>query len=202
MNILRAVHQQVHEKAIFKRRIEVLAHALAGFLPSNASVLDVGCGSGTLAKAIMQLRPDVVIEGIDVLVRPNTDIAVSEFDGKTIPKPDGHYDCVLFVDVLHHTDDPTALMTEARRVAKQGVVIKDHFCDDLIANLTLCIMDWVGNAAHGVRLPYNYLSKAEWQSSWSKLNLKPERLMNQLGLYPVPFTWLFDRKLHFIVRLS
>ena len=27
---------------------------------------------------------------------------------------------------------------------------------------TLAFMDWVGNKGHDVRLPYNYLSKAEW----------------------------------------
>lgn len=202
MSILRAVHQKAHEKAVFNRRVAILALTLADFLPKNASVLDIGCGSGTLAKAIMQLRPDISIEGIDVLVRPNTDIEVTEFDGKSIPKPDRHYDCALIVDVLHHTDDPTALMAEARRVVKDGFVIKDHFRDGFLANLTLRFMDWVGNAAHGVRLPYRYLSRAEWQRSWSKLGLKPERLVDHLSLYPAPFTWLFDRKLHFIARLS
>jgi hypothetical protein len=63
-------------------------------------------------------------------------------------------------------------------------------------------MDWFGNAAHGVRLPYNYLSDAEWQGIWSRLGLRIERLADRLGLYPRPFTWLFDRRLHFIVRLG
>src|SRR6476660_5038840 len=151
MGVLQHLHGKAHDKAVFKRRIQVLAQALANFLPKNARVLDVGCGSGTLAKVIMTLRPDVTIEGIDVLVRPNTEIPVTEFDGNTIPWPDKHFDVALIVDVLHHTDDPVRVMAEARRVTKRGIVVKDHFRDGLLANSTLRFMDWFGNAAHGVR---------------------------------------------------
>ena len=202
MGVFQRIHGKAHHKAVFERRIQVLASTLADFLPKNARVLDVGCGSGTLAKAIMALRPDVTIEGIDVLVRPNTDIPVTEFDGTVIPMADKSYDVALIVDVLHHTDDPARLMAEARRVTTRGIVIKDHFRDGLLANSTLRFMDWVGNAAHGVRLPYNYLSNAEWQRVWKKLGLKADGMIDRLGLYPAPFSWLFDRKLHFVARLS
>lgn len=202
MEILRQIHGKAHDKAVFGRRIEVLARTLADFIPENARVLDIGCGSGTLAIAIMKLRPDVSIEGIDVLVRPATDIPVTEFDGKTIPWPDGHFDIALFVDVLHHTDDPDGLLAEAKRVSKAGIVIKDHFREGAFAEVTLRFMDWFGNAAHGVALPYNYLSDPEWRSIWSDLNLKVERIVDRVGLYPAPFSWLFDRRLHFVARLS
>lgn len=202
MSFFQRLHGQVHDKAVFGRRIEVLARTLADFIPANARVLDIGCGSGTLAKRIMALRPDVTIEGIDVLVRPATEIPVTEFDGDTIPWPDGHFDIALFVDVLHHTEAPARLLAEAKRVSRNGIVIKDHFREGVLADATLRFMDWVGNAQHGVVLPYNYLSDPEWRGIWSRLGLKVERLTDKVGLYPAPFSWLFDRRLHFVARLA
>ena len=202
MSLFQKIHRKVHGKAVFDRRIEVLTRTLADFIPANARVLDIGCGSGTLAKRIMTLRPDITIEGIDVLVRPGTEIPVTEFDGDNIPWTDGHFDIALFVDVLHHTEAPARLLAEAKRVSKGGIVIKDHFREGVLADATLRFMDWVGNAQHGVVLPYNYLSDPEWRGIWSRLGLKVERLTDRVGLYPAPFSWLFDRRLHFVARLA
>lgn len=202
MSLFQRLHRKVHGKAVFDRRIEVLTRTLADFIPQGARVLDIGCGSGTLAKRIMALRPDVSIEGIDVLVRPGTEIPVTQFDGDTIPWGDDHFDIALFVDVLHHTEAPARLLAEAKRVSKGGIVIKDHFREGVLADATLRFMDWVGNAQHGVVLPYNYLSDGEWRGIWSKLGLKVERLTDKVGLYPAPFSWLFDRRLHFVARLG
>jgi SAM-dependent methyltransferase len=202
MNVLRQIHGKAHNKAVFGRRIEVLAAALADLIPADARILDIGCGSGTLAKAIMALRPDVVIEGIDVLVRPGTDIPVTEFDGHTIPWPDDHFDIALFVDVLHHTEAPARLLAEAKRVSRRGILIKDHLREGLFAEATLRFMDWVGNAQHGVALPYNYLSNKEWRGIWADLDLEVEKIDEDVGLYPAPFSWLFDRRLHFVARLG
>jgi ubiquinone/menaquinone biosynthesis C-methylase UbiE len=202
MQFLRKLHGKAHDKAVFGRRIEVLAKTLADFIPENARVLDIGCGSGTLAVAVMKLRPDVTIEGIDVLVRPDTDIPVTEYDGENIPWPDDHFDIALFVDVLHHTEAPARVLAEAKRVSKRGIVIKDHLREGAFAEVTLRFMDWVGNAQHGVALPYNYLSDPEWRDIWSDLELNVERRTDRVGLYPAPFSWLFDRRLHFVARLS
>ena len=202
MSFFQRLHSKAHDKAVFGRRIEVLTRTLADFIPQGARALDIGCGSGTLAKRIMALRPDVSIEGIDVLVRPGTEIPVTQFDGDNIPWADGHFDIALFVDVLHHTEAPARLLAEAKRVSKGGIVIKDHFREGVLADATLRFMDWVGNAQHGVVLPYNYLSDGEWRGIWSKLGLKVERLTDRVGLYPAPFSWLFDRRLHFVARLG
>lgn len=191
----------LHANLVFNRRVRVLAAAIAERLPANARVLDVGCGSGDMAVAVMMLRPDVRIEGIDVLVRPETAIPVSAYDGAHMPFPDEHFDAAMIVDVLHHTDDPQAVLGEAARVAKV-VVVKDHLREGVAAYATLRFMDWVGNAAHGVRLPYNYLSLGEWRRIWSVLGLAADRFVTRIALYPRPFSWLFGRKLHFVTSLS
>ncbi|VXC69874.1 class I SAM-dependent methyltransferase [Sphingomonas sp. AX6] len=192
---------KVHGKLVFDRRIQVLAREIASRLPENARVLDVGCGSGDLAVLVMQSRPDVRIEGIDVLVRPETAIPVTRYDGTTIPHADGSFDAAIIVDVLHHTDDPQAVLAEVARVARV-VVVKDHLRDGVAAGATLRFMDWVGNVSHGVRLPYNYLSSREWAGIYGALGLATDRFSKRLGLYPRPFGWLFDRSLHFVTILS
>ena len=191
----------VHDRLVFGRRVDRLAVALVERLPAGARVLDVGCGSGDLAALVMRMRPDVRIEGIDVLVRPGTAIPVHRYDGHHIPFADSAFDVAIVVDVLHHTDDPEAVLAEIARVAP-AVIVKDHLRDGLAANATLRFMDWVGNAAHGVRLPYNYLSRLEWTRMWSRLGLNTSRFADRLALYPKPFSWMFDRGLHFVTILS
>ncbi len=109
---------------------------------------------------------------------------------------------MLFVDVLHHTRDPIVLLREAKRVARKGIVIKDHCSDDLFDYWTLRFMDWVGNAPHGVVLPYNYWSRQQWLAAFAELQLKVAVWQDRLGLYPSPASFLFERKLHFIAVLT
>jgi methylase of polypeptide subunit release factors len=63
-------------------------------LPPNARVLDVGCGDGMIAKSWMANRPDIRVEGIDVLVRPATKIPVQAFGGQFIPFEENSFDVV------------------------------------------------------------------------------------------------------------
>jgi len=192
----------VHTNLVFGRRVRILASQLANLLPENATVLDVGCGDGTLDSLILRSRPDLSINGIDILVRPQTHIPVVPFDGTTIPYPDGAFDVVMFVDVLHHTDDPMVLLREAKRVARRAVVLKDHTKDGFLAGSTLRFMDWVGNRHHGVVLPYNYWTLRQWKQAMAELGLVAAIWNADVGLYPWPANHFFDRALHFVAKLT
>src|SRR5262249_6117332 len=156
---------------------------------------------GLVARRIQELRPDVRIRGIDVLVRENTHIPTESFDGRTIADGEGTTDVVLLVDVLHHTDDPTILLREAARVARRCVLIKDHTRYASLAGPTLRFMDSAGNAPHGVTLPYNYWPKRRWVEAFRDLGLTVQSWQADLGLSPGPADWVFGRSLHFIASL-
>jgi SAM-dependent methyltransferase len=193
---------QVHEGYVFARRVRVLAELLAARLPHQARVLDIGCGDGRISQAVRTLRPDVAIEGIDVLVRPKTHIPVTPFDGARVPFADASFDVVMFVDVLHHTTDPTILLREAARVTRRDLVIKDHTRDGWLAGPTLRFMDYVGNARHGVALPGNYWPERRWRETFRALDLEVVDWTQKIPLYPWWAAWLFGRSLHFLARLT
>ena len=198
MNIVKALHDGL----VYGRRTRLLAEKLSVHLPRDARILDVGCGDGMVDSLIARLRPDVAIHGIDVLVRPRTFIPVTQFDGARIPHPDASFDVVMFVDMLHHTQDPAHLLGEARRVTRSSVLIKDHTREGLLAYQTLRFMDWFGNAHHGVALPNNFWTLSQWKDCIGQLGLQVRHWQDRLALYPWPATWLFDRELHFIAHLG
>jgi SAM-dependent methyltransferase len=193
--------RRVHNALVHQRRVRVLARHLSELIPANVSVLDVGSGDGLLASRVLADRSDLKWVAIDPLARPKTHVPVHLFDGDRLPFADKEFDFVLFVDVLHHTDAPMVWLREAVRVARTGIVIKDHLREGLCAGPTLRLMDWLGNAAWGVRLPYNYWDSAQWKSAREKLSLQTEEERVALGLYPWWANWLFGRSLHFIARL-
>lgn len=197
-NLLNAVH----DKAVFQRRARVLSDHIVQSLPASGTVLDVGCGNGEIAHAAMQAQPGLRFEGIDVFLRPHVAIPAKAYDGQTIPYQDRSFDWVTIVDVLHHTDDPAAVLGEAARVARKGIVIKDHLREGVGARQVLRFMDWVGNRGHDVRLPYNYLSRAEWNGIFDGLGLSVAAWDEQIGLYPFPANLVFGRSLHFVARLE
>ena len=196
------IMDRIHGSRVFPRRVNRLKELLAEAIPPGSSVLDVGCGDGSLAALLLEARPDLNITGLEVLKRPTTRISVTLFDGKHIPFGDRSFDIVMFVDVLHHTLDPMVLLREATRVSRLGVVIKDHVAKGMFAKTRLRFMDYVGNARHGVSLPYNYWTEKQWDAAQLELRMKPAVFLRDLGLYPAPADAVFGAKLHFVGRFE
>ncbi len=186
----------IHDRYVHGRRVNVLARHLANLLPEKSSVLDVGCGDGRLGASLAGQRPDISIQGLEVLVRPETQIKALPFDGRNIPCEDSSW------DVLHHADDPVALIRESCRVSRRSVIIKDHQLRGILAFRTLKFMDWMGNARHGVTLPYRYWTFEQWECAFRDLGLKETFRKENLGLYIWPLSCFFDRNLHFLACLE
>lgn len=87
----------------------------------RGSLLDVGCGEMPYRTGI---SPEVRYTGIDVpqaaafAMRASKNVV--QFDGVTIPFPDGSFDTILCTEVLEHAASPAALIAEMKRVLKPG----------------------------------------------------------------------------------
>lgn len=191
----------LHTKFIFTRRVKTLAGLLSELIPAGASVLDIGCGDGSVGYLIGRKR-NVRVQGLEVIARLNCRIECKIFDGQNLPLESRSVDVCLFTDVLHHTLTVKELLSEAYRVSRKYVLIKDHLCKNKIDFAILKLMDWVGNRPYGVNLVYNYQSKEKWLECLSNCKLKVIIWDDNLLLYPFPFNILFGKNLHFIALLE
>ncbi len=163
--------------------------------------LDIGCGTGEVGKLIQDLRPSTQMLGTDVLVRSCAVIPVLEYDGELLPFEDRSFDFAMLIDVLHHTEDPLKIFKEALRVSRSFVLVKDHYCQNSFDRVLLRFMDWVGNRAHDVEMPFNYLSRQEWRQLADSAGVESSMLVEKPKLYREPISIIFDRNLHFVSKL-
>jgi len=190
-----------NETIVFPLRRKYLSRKLAPYLKGNYNVLDLGSSDGRLANCIKkELEKEkkeekkVSFTGCDIHVQPKTYIPIVEYDGKRLPFEDNSFDCILIVDVLHHTNNPFAVLQEAKRVSRKNILIKDHYWTTQKDFIRLKHADYIGNHPYGIPLPNNFLNKESWQNLIKKCQLSVEKR----NTYKVAF----DPCKHIIYRLT
>jgi SAM-dependent methyltransferase len=111
-------------RAFAEQRIDYLARFLD--FSQIESAFDYGCGDGF--SCYYMSRRVARIEGGDVseLMLRNNPLDASRLhliDGRTLPFGDRSFDLVYCWEVLHHVDDPLAVVREMARVARRWVVL-------------------------------------------------------------------------------
>ena len=190
---------------VYKSRLRELVRCITPHLREEDCVLDVGCGSGALGKAILEspfCPPDVSVEGIERVKRGGEPIKVLAYDGKTIPHLNNTYDVVIIADVLHHESETDRLLSECIRVSRRLVIVKDHQLKGPLAWLRVSFIDWAANAPYGVPCLYRYNSPQQWVHlrRRHKLNLVEEK--SSMQLYPPVVNLLFGRSLQYLAVLQ
>lgn len=148
-----------HESVLRSHRWRTAANSAAYLLPhlrSGQTVLDVGCGPGTITVDLARTVAPGRVVGIDRTEEPLTKAraAASERgassatftvgDAYALDWPDGTFDVVHAHQLLQHLRDPVAALAEMRRVCRDGglVAARDsdyeamvwHPADERLAN--------------------------------------------------------------------
>lgn len=99
---------------------------------NGETVLDAGCGTGSLSFALAQRAKDLRIQGIDFSPayiehatqhNHNPNIAFRVGDICALPFADASFDRVLSLLVLHFVPDTKRAVSEVRRVARPGATV-------------------------------------------------------------------------------
>lgn len=93
-----------------------------------ASLLDVGCGTGTVIALLAKELPAMKLTGLDLSLRmieqakakriPHAGLL--QADGEQLPFADGSFACVTCMHTFHHVPHPEACLAEMYRVLEPG----------------------------------------------------------------------------------
>jgi len=160
-----------------KRWRRRLARSLA--LPPQARILDLGCGTGDLAFAVLQHDPDATCIGVDFCepmlsrgaakarARPGMSRRLSLVcgDAMALPFREGSFDLVMAAFVVRNLSDLTQGLREVHRVLRPGgqAAFLEFFRPDLgilgppYAFYFGRVLPFIGDKISGVRGAYEYL---------------------------------------------
>jgi SAM-dependent methyltransferase len=201
--ILRPLMKRMHAP-IYEWRLRELVRLITPHLRAGDRVLDVGCGFGALGNALLDHveRPDAVtIRGLERAPRGNELIEMDAYDGGRMPYDDNAFDVVIVADVLHHEEDPDALIAECMRTARRLLIIKDHQRRGVLSQQRISLIDWAANAPYGVRCLYRYNTPRQWRESHERHGLDLDEEHSSMRLYPPVVNLLFGGSLQYMAVL-
>jgi len=158
------------------------------------SVLDVGCGSGYVARALEErFAGEVWTVDIGDFRRAPT-ARFSVFDGIRLPFEDQRFDLVIFSFVLHHVPDvfKPLLLAEARRVARRSIFV----LEDTPATLFDRFVSWRHGRSFRRKInsaeSFGFLDTPGWVRLFRLLHLPP-RHVNPLSRWCRSFAQPYAR---------
>jgi SAM-dependent methyltransferase len=192
---------ELHHHGVRVPRAARIVESLARHIGHAESLLDVGCGDGVYALDLARTVGARELVGVDVHVRPTAQIDVRAFDGLHLPFADQSFDAVSIIDVLHHCDDPRAVLSEAVRVARRVVAVKDHFAFGSISRKLLLLMDLAGNAKDGIPSPGTYFDPVIWVAMVAAARGRLVSLDWPLAIHSMPWRLVGWPQLQFTAKV-
>ena len=130
-------------------------------LPQDATVADVGTGTGFILQGLVGKASSLVgfdespemLEVARQRFKEHPELQLQQTDGRTLPPPDGTFDSVFANMYLHHAPDPAAAVAEMARILKPGgkLIITDLDSHDQAWMLEAMADRWLGFERDDIR---------------------------------------------------
>ncbi len=189
-----------------------IAHWLRRSLPPGPSrLLDAGCGTGGLIRALRAAHPDWRLTGLDFmplaceLARERTGGEIVQGSITELPFADAAFDAVVSADVVCQVDDATLALREfARCVRPAGVVLVNvpayrwlwSYHDDTCETKHRYTRPELAGMFHAAGLDLVFASYANCLPLpliWARRRVfRPARPTSDVQLYPAPIELLFS----------
>lgn len=153
---------------LLKSRARGLAQTVSPYLKKDELILDIGPASCTVTETLMNQGLKVFpadIENFSIV----DSVLPTIYDGHRLPFKDDQFDTSLILFVLHHTPDPTEVLTEAKRVSRKILVFEDIVTSPTHKFLTAGLDSLMNLEFYDQ--PHTNKSDEEWQSIFSQLGL-------------------------------
>ena len=140
------------------------------FIQRGSKILDLGCGSGIVGNQFKEFF-QAEFFGTDIIDRRAVPLDFEIFDGKNLPFPEKSFDVVLINYVLHHSEDPISVLKEAKRVARDKIVIYEDLPEDILSKL-ICQLHGISfDNFFGNPTKTSFKSEREWEKIFKGLGL-------------------------------
>jgi ubiquinone/menaquinone biosynthesis C-methylase UbiE len=123
------------QASMMSRSADVYADFLLPHLQPDMTVLDCGCGTGTITLGLAKAVPDSRVVAVDIAMDAlaairrsaasvgQNNLACIAGDGRRLPFCDGAFDAALCHSMLETLDDPSTAVAELRRVTRRGGIV-------------------------------------------------------------------------------
>ncbi len=174
---------------LLKRAGERVCRECQGFIDNGSKILDLGCGSGMIGQALKDFFGAEVL-GADIKDNRINALPFRLIDGHTLPFRNDEFDVCFISYVLHHAQDPVALLKEARRVCRNKIIIYEDLPEGIWARLRCYAHRTLYPILGGSRTKtFNFRTQKQWKDLFRDLDLRVLAKKNPLTLFFGKKSW-------------
>lgn len=185
---------QANDAAAYQKAMGRWSHLLAdlfiGFAAPTrgGSMIDVGCGTGSLTFALSRKDPEASLVGLDYsqvyvdYARAQSDaphVRFEQGDAVALPYGDGEFDAALSLLALNFVPDAERAAHEMKRVTKPGGVVAASVWDFRggltflrVFSDTAAVLDPGGEEYRAKQYSAPFTGPGEFEAAWRRMGLK------------------------------